>query len=192
MPIRSIQPGDLIPPGPPRRYRSSHGYWRLRWKVGKGEYLETYEHRVNNGRVTTAEHVHHRNGDKADNRPDNLLPTDPVMHNAQHRMFSPSDERKVAQAYTDGSAGPDLAVQFGCDVATIYKTLERQGVPRREANASRHLGRIDDAEIERRLRAGERPNDIALALGHSRSPVERVRMACGIPANRPGRPSVSS
>jgi hypothetical protein len=44
--IRQITTLDQVPPFPPRRYRSSHGYIRLRWRIGPWTYLECYEHRL--------------------------------------------------------------------------------------------------------------------------------------------------
>jgi hypothetical protein len=38
--IKSLSYGDPVPPGEPKRYRSSHGYIRLRWKVGERDYVE--------------------------------------------------------------------------------------------------------------------------------------------------------
>jgi 5-methylcytosine-specific restriction protein A len=82
--ITTIRSGEAVPAGEPKRYRSSHGYVRLRWLVGPQEYLETYEHRVVDGFVTNAEHVHHDNRVKDDNSGENLVPLTAEEHNRLH------------------------------------------------------------------------------------------------------------
>lgn len=73
-----------MPCGEPKRYPNGDGYIRLRWKVGIEQYVETYEHRVFDGVVTDAEHVHHRNEVRDDNSPENLEPMTAEEHNAHH------------------------------------------------------------------------------------------------------------
>lgn len=87
--IRQLRPGERVPDSQPRRYISDHGYMRLRWHVGIARYVETYEHRVFDGVVTTAEHVHHINGRKTDNRVENRQCMTADEHNAHH-----ADHRK--------------------------------------------------------------------------------------------------
>lgn len=83
--IRQLRPGEVAPNCEPKRYpRSTDGYVRLRWLVGTQTYVETYEHRVRDGRVTTAEHVHHDNVTPDDNRPENLIELTADEHNALH------------------------------------------------------------------------------------------------------------
>lgn len=82
--IRTLRTGERIPNGEPRRYPNDQGYIRLRWLVGTQTYVECYEHRVADGYVTDAEHVHHDNTVKDDNRPANLVPLTADEHNALH------------------------------------------------------------------------------------------------------------
>jgi DNA-binding CsgD family transcriptional regulator len=82
--IHQLEPGARVPGSTPRRYLTGSGYIRLRWKVGVAQYVETYEHRVFDGFVTTAEHVHHVNEDKTDNRPENLQRMSRYEHNTHH------------------------------------------------------------------------------------------------------------
>lgn len=113
--IRSLKAGDPIPPGEPRRYLSSHGYVRLRWKVGKRRYVEVYEHRVVDGVVTDAPQVHHHNRVKHDNRPENL--------ELDYAPFVPRDELVAAAADPSVTSAKDLAARFGVPLPTIYRLM---------------------------------------------------------------------
>lgn len=82
--IRHLRPDEPIPSQTPGRYRSSHGYIRLRWPAGPGLYVEEYEHRVVAGCRDPMLHVHHINEVKDDNRPENLRILTPAEHRAEH------------------------------------------------------------------------------------------------------------
>lgn len=45
----------------------------MRWSLGHDEYVEAYEHRINAGRPPQGMEVHHLNGNKTDNSPENLI-----------------------------------------------------------------------------------------------------------------------
>ena len=85
--IRSLRPGDPLPSGTPRRYRSGQGYIRLRWRIGANQYVETYEHRAVAG--LPACHVHHRDSDKTNNDPSNLEALSPAEHARRHAGAKP-------------------------------------------------------------------------------------------------------
>jgi hypothetical protein len=146
--IRSLRPGESIPESEPGRYRSSHGYVRLRWLVGTQTYVETYEHRVVNGMVTTAEHVHHDNRVKVDNSTGNLVPLTAEEHNALHaaervgqRRWAPyrserdyrRAERKVARLAAkeemrrmyveEGVSTVEIARRLGIDPSNVSRAL---------------------------------------------------------------------
>lgn len=147
--IRHLRPGEAVPDAPPARYKSSHGYIRLRWRIGTATYVETYEHRVRDGRVTTAEHVHHRNGVKHDNSPENLAHLTAEEHNRHHgsqqgrkwapyRSFSAAwkaahaenrrfdRDRRTAlmrQMYADGLSTIEIGKRIGLDPAGVWRYI---------------------------------------------------------------------
>jgi hypothetical protein len=91
----------------PSRYRQN-GYWMLRWNVG-GKYVYQFEHRSvweqANGPVPDGHEIHHVNGDKGDNRLENLQLMRGFDHRQHHlRKYHSRDEelaarREQARAY---------------------------------------------------------------------------------------------
>jgi len=122
-----LSPGEEVPKSTPKRYVASHGYVRLRWRVAPYEYVETYEHRVFNGRVTDAEHVHHVNHDRADNRPSNLRPMSADDHALEHAAIP--WWAQAAMLYTQGLSTYEVGEKLSRNPASVYRALKRMGVP---------------------------------------------------------------
>jgi hypothetical protein len=127
---RTLAPGEEVPTDEPKRHVRRHGYVLLIWRIGTRQYVQTYEHRVINGRVTTAEHVHHVNHDRADNRPENLRPLSAVEHAAEHG--NPRWWVQAARMYSSGLSTYQIGKQLTRNPATVYRALIQLGVPLRK------------------------------------------------------------
>lgn len=151
--IRQLKAGESLPPGEPKRYRNQQGYIRLRWLVGPQSYVEVYEHRVFDGVVTDAEHVHHINHDRSDNRPENLERMTMAQHAQMHgeerkgdygRYRSRHDQAKAERAeanrerrtalslemralYEAGYTTVDIATKYGIDSSGVSRRLRQVG-----------------------------------------------------------------
>lgn len=128
--LRSLGPGEQVPDDKPRRYIRSNGYVLLRWRIAPRHYVEAYEHRVFDGRVTITEHVHHINHDRADNRPENLLPLSAAEHSSLHG--NPRWWVQAARMYSSGLSTYQVGKQLGRNPASVYRALVQMGVPTRK------------------------------------------------------------
>ena len=128
--VRYLARGEQVPPGEPQQQRRSHGYVALRWRIGTYEYVETYEHRVFNGRVTTADEVHHENRDRGDNREENLSPLTVAEHHALHGPVEWWAE--AAKLYAGGLSTYQIGNQLGRNPTSVYRALVKLGVPLRK------------------------------------------------------------
>jgi len=127
--IREMVSGAAVPPGQPGRYPDRAGYVRLRWRVGACEYVECREHRFIHG-LPVGQHVHHLNGIKHDNRPENLEQMPPGDH---ARLHHPSrfDQAEIARLYRSGLTMQQIAEQFGTHSGRISRVLKAAGVQAR-------------------------------------------------------------
>lgn len=156
--IRTLRPGEEIPQGEPRRYKSSHGYVRLRWKVGVAQYVETYEHRVVAG--LPADQVHHRDEDKTNNDPTNLEVLTAVEHAKRH-------------AAEQAAASKRLNLWGGLRSQSAYD--DRQRSLARKAKLQERNG-----EIVRLYRSGLSTIAVGEALSLHHSQVSRILRSAGV------------
>lgn len=156
--IRQLARGERVPDFAPARYPSSHGYIRLRWKIGTNSYVEVYEHRVFDGVVTDADEVHHDNRVKHDNRPENLVPLSSDEHHRLHNEqrepgeFAPYRSRaardkamkaaarrearrllsvEMRAKYEAGMSTVAIAAEYGIDAGGVSRRLRQVGTKMR-------------------------------------------------------------
>lgn len=182
--IRQLKPGEQLPEGEPRRYKAASGYIRLRWKVGKGEYVETYGHRVDGDRVTTAAHVHHINRRRDDNRPENLLAVSTAEHGEHHRSV---DDEDIRRRYLAGETTINLGRAYGVDPSVISKSLKRTGTKGR--HGGQYLTRVEARDVAWRYLSGHSLESLADYYDTSVGVIVARLNELGVKRRRVGRPA---
>lgn len=169
--IRMLRDNEPIPESEPKRYRSQHGYIRLRWLVGTQQYVEAYEHRINAGRPAPWLHVHHINGDKTDNRPENLEVLTAEEHGQRHaaEMHGEDRRRRLPKAERRPRQPSQYAPYRGrAAMEKAQRRIAREAARRAEVDRMRELYQsglstyevgqiigIDESNVYRRLKAAE-------------------------------------
>ena len=183
--ITTLQSGESIPAGQPRRYRNGKGYVRLRWKVAPNAYVETYEHRVIDGVITQAEHVHHRNRRRDDNRPANLQPLSATAHAEEHGRAARLRGNRVTRLYQQGLSTAAIGKRLQLHPSRVVRILRQRGVtPRTTTDYAR---RFDAVELVARYEAGQGATRIARDLGISYERVQRALAEAGCRRRGSGR-----
>lgn len=160
--IRTLRPDESIPVGDPKRYTDGRGYVRLRWLVDVQTYVEEYEHRIVMGRPLGE--VHHINGVKDDNRPENLVVLSKREHAELHEELAKAADpdrgarrardrglerearttrqrlrvEAMAADYRDGMSTIDISAKYGVHSSNVSRALRAAGVRMRPAAVAGH------------------------------------------------------
>lgn len=160
--IRALRADEPIPDIEPRRYRAQQGYIKLRWLIGTQYYVEEYEHRIVAGRPPAWKHVHHINGVKDDNRPENLQVLTPQEHSKLHQAQGGAEAQKKRAAIKRGG-GP-----------THREAKALRAAKRRQEYAER------SAEMKRLYLEGKTTVEIGALIGIHSSGVSRHLRETGV------------
>lgn len=183
--MRHLRHDEPIPDVQPRRYRTQHGYIEFRWKVGVDDYVREYEHRMVAGRPHPRFHVHHLNGIKDDNRPENLKVVTPAEHAELHADAALD---QMIPLYESGLSTNQIAKIVGIDPSNVFRRLSAAGVEMRSA-AEYRKAELDLDEVVALYRSGVGAKRVAKTFGTSVARVNAALRSRGVPVRRPGRPA---
>lgn len=184
--IRRLPRGAPIPSNPPRRYRTSDGYFVWRWRVGTREYIEVLEHRVRDGHVVDAETVHHHDHVRHNNSRSNLSPISASEHARIHHRRT-TDRKAAVAMYASGMTTVAIAAELGTYCGNISRILRAEGVTIRP---SWKRTPVDEAELERLGRLPMPWGAIARELRLTRAIVDRRLRELGVPPYPAGNPEL--
>lgn len=171
-PIRRLRPGEPLPDKAARRYvNTTHGYAVLRWNMGD-HYVEALEHRAVMGNPEGQ--VHHINGHKLDNWPENLSIMSASDHTRHHHPRR-TDVRRAITLYRAGRSTVEIARELNTYPGNISRLLRAEGVEMRDSGCGQRvvLSPPQQALLERCLAAGLPVAFIARGLGMERGPLDR-------------------
>jgi len=127
--LRTLKPGEPIPAGEPSRCFGTNGYIVLLWTVAPYTAIRCYEHRAVMGNPLGE--VHHKNGNKHDNRPENLEVLTSREHRRRHASY---DIEAAAELYRSGLSYRDIAARVGVRSEVVMKSLKRVDVTSRSVS----------------------------------------------------------
>lgn len=149
------------------RMIASNGYAKVR--VGCGHPLAdpngyAYEHLVvwcaaGRSRPGNGEVIHHLNGQKIDNRLENLELKKRSAHGIGHQSFAISDDqvRALRERHAEGKDTGELAREFGVPIQRAWKIV--RGLSRRDADGPIHEAPLRQTRASRLL-DGREHNDM--------------------------------
>lgn len=146
---------------------SSHGYVRLR--VGPGHPHAdpngyAYEHLLvwiaaGNDAPGHGQVLHHINGNKLDNRVENLTITSRPEHAREHhRMVPDSVVRGIRERYASGEDGTTIAADVGLPVSRVYRFIK--GETRASAGGPIFTGSLRGGHAAGRLLDGREWSEV--------------------------------
>jgi hypothetical protein len=123
---RKLTDLESVPNRPPDgRYPSTHGYMRLMWKTGLASYVWCYEHRLVAGLPTTA-HVHHKDGNKANNQSANLEVLSQSDHARLHALAKRNWNVEIAAyLHSQGWQYKTIAFCAGVNPTTVLRGIRK-------------------------------------------------------------------
>lgn len=183
--------GDPLGAAAPRTraVKKTTGYVRVK-RTGHPEadaWGWALEHRVvahdTWGPIPAGFHVHHKNHDRTDNRPENLEVVSPSEHGRRHRE---TDHARIAALYLDGMTTIEVAAVEGINPATVSRILASQGVPTRPMPKTP----VDDEKLRRLRSEGVPVAAMADELGVGIGVVRRRMRELGLPSYPSGKPLI--
>ena len=147
--------------------------------------VECYEHRWVTQCFDPDLEVHHINGVKHDNRPENLVVLTPSGHKEAHYR---NDTAEIVRLYQSGLSTLQVGARLGLHHTVVNRALRRAGVERRSISEALRMA-VDMGAIERLHGQGVRARRIAKVLDISPSMVDARVRELGLTPHRDGRPT---
>lgn len=117
---RMLKQGEPVPMHAPMCLTvATTGYVELHWRISPYEYVKLYEHRAFLGNPIGE--VHHRNGVKTDNRPENLEVVTRQEHRLRHFTWN---VHAGAAMRLRGSSYAAIGREFDIDSATAMRGIK--------------------------------------------------------------------
>jgi DNA-binding CsgD family transcriptional regulator len=137
--------------------------------------------------------VHHVDGNRSNNAPENLAVMTHAEHNAIHGLRTRTIDRdQIRQLYKQGMSTVEIGSAIGRNPAAVWRALKNDGVAMRARADCIKSKRTDISpdEVETLIRGGLSPDRVAERLGCSSTVIRRIVKLRNLPRRGPGRPPV--